>query len=366
MLLFAFISCGTKPTTKTVSLKDVFIENYMIGTAMSSKYLNFMNDQSREFVEHHFNTITPENELKWERVHPEKDTYNFEPADEVIKFGKENNMKIIGHVLVWHSQTSQWIYKNDESETADREYLLARMKDHIDSIAGRYKDDIFGWDVVNEAFNDDGSMRDTQYRQIIGDDYIEKAFIYASEAAPDCELYYNDYNMWKPGKVQSVVELAKKLQEKGIRIDGIGMQGHWGLTFPEDMREADTAIKAFSDLGLKVMISELDMRVLPMPSKNTGADVDRKVESNEDLDPYKNGFPKEKQNEQAKRYAEFFTLFNKYKDSITRVTFWGTHDAVSWTNNWPIPGRTEYPLLFDRELNPKPAFYSVINTLESN
>jgi endo-1,4-beta-xylanase len=239
------------------------------------------------------------------------------------------------------------------------------MKKHIFAVVGRYKGKIKGWDVVNEAIMENGELRDSPWRKIIGDDFMEKAFEWAHKADPDAELYYNDYNMFHKGKVERVVKLVKDMQAKGIKISGVGLQGHWGLDYPT-LDELKAALDAFSQLGVKIMITELDMDILPSPSKYTGAEISTNFELRKELNPYPDVLPDSMQTVEANRYAEFFNIFNDYKDKISRVTFWGVNDTYSWRNNWPVRGRSAYPLLFDKNFNPKPAFYEVIKTVKKD
>ena len=341
------------------SLKKVFEKDFYIGTALNLDQITGKDVASLALVEEQFNSITPENILKWEAVHPEPDKYNFEPADKFVAFGEKNKMFIIGHTLLWHHQTPAWVFQDDSGKPVDRETLLKRLHDHIFAVAGRYKGRINGWDVVNEAVEDDGSLRKTKWLEIIGPDYVQKAFEFAHDADPNAELYYNDFNMWKKGKVEGVVRLVGDLKSKGIRVDGIGMQGHWGMDYPP-IDEADSAIQAFSALGVNVMITEMDVNVLPNPWEWRGADISLNFELQKKFNPYPEALPDSVQQALAQRYTEFFALFVKHSDKISRVTFWGVHDGQSWHNNWPIRGRTAYPLLFDRKLQPKPAFEAVI------
>lgn len=345
-----------------VKLKEVFKDSYKIGTALNAYQILGKDQKSITLLREHFNSITPENILKWEKVHPSPGNYNFEIADSFVSIGEKYNMFVVGHTLVWHSQTPRWVFQDEAGNAVSRDTLLERMKNHIFTVAGRYKGKIQGWDVVNEAVNDDGTMRNSPWMKIIGDDYIEKAFRWANEADPDAELYYNDYNMWHEGKRDAVVRLIKDLQEKGVKIDGIGLQGHWGLNYPP-INELEAALKAYSQLGVKLMITELDMEMLPSPQTNTGAEISQNFELQEKLNPYPDALPDSMQIKQANRYAEFFKLFGKYKDNITRVTFWGIQDGQSWRNNWPVRGRTDYPLLFDRNYQPKPAVDAIIKAV---
>jgi len=359
ILIITFCSAGDKPSI----LKDVFKDKYYIGTALNLDQIMGKDPQSVKLAVEQFNSITPENILKWEKVHPEPGTYNFTPADSLIALGERNDMLIIGHTLVWQSQTPKWVFEDSNGNPAIRDTLLKRMKDHIYTVVGRYKGKVHGWDVVNEAFDEEGNMRKTRWMNIIGDDYIEKAFVWAHEADPDAELYYNDFNMWYKGKREAVVEMVNDFKARGIPIHGIGLQGHWGLDYPP-LDELKESIEAYAALGLNIMVTELEMDMLPAPGEYRGADVNLSYEAKKELDPWPDGLPDSMQVKIANRYAEFFTIFNEYSASITRITLWGVHDGQSWRNYWPINSRTAYPLLFDRNLQPKKAFYEVIKTVE--
>lgn len=362
ILFLGLFLANCQSQTEDVTLKDAFKNNYLIGSAVNMWQIAGKDTNSIKVLKKQFNSITPENCMKWEKIHPKPDEYNFEPADKFVEFGEANNMVIIGHTLIWHSQTPKWVFEHEDGTPLTRDELLARIKDHIFTVVGRYKGRVHGWDVVNEAINEDGTLRDSKWRKIIGDDFIEKAFQWAHEADPDAELYYNDYNMWYAGKRDRVVELVNEMKEKGIQINGIGMQGHWGLDYPP-MDEADAALSAYAVTGLNIMITELDMAVLPLPGDNTGAEISQNFELKKKLNPYPDGLPDSMQVVQTNRFVEYFRLFNKYKDNVTRVTLWGISDRFSWRNNWPVRGRTAYPLLFDRNFLPKPAVEAIIKTV---
>ena len=364
-VFFAVYVFGSGSIIGQPTLKETFKNYFYIGTAVNYFQIMGRDPKTIDIVKKQFNSITPENLLKWERVHPKPDKYNFEPADSFVAFGERNKMFIVGHCLIWHSQTPKWVFEDESGNTVTREVLLQRMKDHIFTVVGRYKGRINGWDVVNEAIDDDGELRKSKWYDIIGEDFIQKAFEYAHEADPSAELYYNDFNEWHPVKVKSIVKMVNNLKSKGVKIDGIGMQGHWGSDYPSK-EELETCLKEYSDTGLKIMITELDMDILPNPFNYTGADISKRFELNEETNPYKEGLPDSMQTFLAERYAEIFRSFIKFKDSISRVTFWGVSDLYSWKNNFPIRGRTNYPLLFDRNFNPKPAFDAVIKTVTGN
>ncbi len=307
-----------------------------------------------------FNSISPENVLKWESIQPRPgdDGYNFEPADRYVEFGETNGMYIVGHTLVWHSQTPKWVFlAADGTNYCDRETLLKRMHDHIQMVVGRYKGRIKCWDVVNEALQDNGQLRKSPWLKIVGDDYIAKAFQYAHEADPDAVLRYNDYSLENEPKRKGAIELIKKLQAGGIPVGAVGLQDHVKMDWPT-VEQEDATISDFARLGVKVMITELDVDLL---SRNRSADVaemQRQVVSNN----FTNGLPEAVQQALAKRYADLFSVFLKHRGDVTLVTFWGVTDGDSWLNR----GRMNYPLLFDRQWRPKPAFDAVIQAAQKN
>jgi len=265
---------------------------------------------------------------------------------------------------VWHNQTPRWVFEDDHGRPVDRETLLRRLREHISTVVGRYKGRINSWDVVNEALNQDGTMRQSPWLKIIGEDYLVQAFRFAHEADPAAELYYNDYDLELPAKRTGAVALMKRLQQNGVPIAGIGLQNHNRLQWPSIVDE-DVTIDAFAQLGLKVNITELDVDVLPRTT-GIGADYAVNIAPTPELNPYTAALPDSIQSQLANRYADLFRVYLKHRDVIDRVTFWGIADGDSWLNNWPIKGRTNYPLLFDRLGQPKPAFYSVIDTVNSH
>jgi endo-1,4-beta-xylanase len=353
------------------TLEDAFLGDFRVGAAVGTNQIEGREPAALELVARQFNSITPENLLKWALVHPQPDRYDFEPADRFVEFGERHGMFIVGHTLVWHNQTPAWAFAGVDGQPLDRETALARLKSHIDAVVGRYKGRIHGWDVVNEAIDDDGLLRTgpvgewprrgEPWHAAIGDDYIEHAFRYAHAADPAAELYYNDFNEWYPAKIEAISKLVVGLKAKGVRIDGIGLQGHWGMDYPE-LEEIDHMLSEYGKLGVKLAITELDVMVLPLPGQQTGAEIAPIARSNAASNPYPHELPADKQQALAERYAAIFKLFIKHRDKLDRVTFWGVHDGHSWRNNNPVPGRTEYPLLFSRQLQPKPAFDAVIET----
>ena len=361
VLIVLVTGCQTQPETESAepALKEVFKDKFMIGSALNRDQIAGKDSKSMDLVIKHFNTITPENVLKWEKIHPEPGVYDFEAADAFVEFGQKHNMYIVGHVLVWHNQTPDWVFEDENGNPISREALLKNLKDHIDTVVGRYKGRIHSWEVVNEAITEAGEFRKSKWFEIIGKEYIEKAFQWAHEADPDAELYYNDYNMWYTGRRTTLVELVNEMKSKNVPIHGIGLQAHWGLDYAP-LDKLEESIQIYATTGLKLMVTEMEINVLPNPDDFAGANITDSFELKAKFNPYPDVLPDSMQGMLAAQYRNFFKLFLKYKDNISRITFWGVHDGLSWTNNWPVPGRTNYPLLFDRKYEPKPAFYEII------
>ena len=352
-LILVFSGCNSvKESKKVNTLKDAFAGKFYIGAALNKTQILGTDTSSVSLIKKQFNAIVPENCMKSEEIQPVEGEFDFSLADKFVEFGEKNNLFITGHCLIWHSQAPKWFFVDAEGKDVSREVMIERMRTHISTVVGRYKGKIKGWDVVNECINDDGSWRNSKFYQIIGEDFVPLAFQFAHEADPDAELYYNDYSMANEGRRNGVINMVKSLQEKGIRIDGIGMQAHIGLDEPS-FEEFEKSLLAFSALGVNVMITELDLSVLPMPHMQTGADVSMNFEAKNELNPYTESLPDSVENAQYERYLAFFKLMNKHQDKITRVTTWGVHDGQSWKNNWPVRGRTDYPLLFDRNYRAK-------------
>ena len=345
------------------SLKQAFAGDFYIGAAINTAQITGQDARGDALLLQQFNSISPENVLKWEIVHPQPGHYDFTLADQYVAFGERHRMWIVGHNLVWHNQVPAWVFRDDQGKLLTRDALLARMKDHIDTVVGRYKGRIQSWDVVNEALNEDGSLRQSLWYKIIGPDYIAKAFEYAHAADPAAQLTYNDYNLENAAKRDGAVRLVKQLLAEGVPIRCVGIQDHDSLTWPTAEQE-DAAIRAFAALGVKVAISELDVDVLPAALSGPTADVSLNVASNAKLNPWPNGLPASVEQQLAQQYASLFRVYLKDKADISRVTFWGLTDADSWKNNWPVRGRTDYPLLFDRNGQPKPAYDAVLQVAE--
>ena len=339
-------------------LKDTFRSAFLVGAALAPRQFGEQDAASVGLVKREFNTISPENVLKWALVHPQPDRYDFAPSDAYVAFGERNGMFVVGHTLVWHSQVPAWVFQDAQGQPLSRDALLARMKEHIQTVVGRYKGRIKGWDVVNEALNEDGTLRETPWMKIIGPDYIAKAFEYAHEVDPAAELYYNDYNLDYASKRDGAVRLVRSLLDRGIPVRAIGSQEHLKLTTPS-AAAVDSSIRAFAALGVKVNVTELDIDLLPPATRNTGADVSMRAGPAPNLNPYAAGLPDSMQQALARRYEDLLRVYLSNQDAIDRITFWRVADGDSWLNGWPVPGRTSYPLLFDRQLKPKPAYERV-------
>ena len=354
---------GSRPATEAVpapaTLKAAFRGAFLVGAALNAAQFSGQDTAEAALVAAQFNTISPENALKWEAVHPRPGGYDFAAADRYVAFGERHGMFIVGHNLVWHNQVPRWVFEDADGNPVGRDTLIARMREHIFTVVGRYRGRIGGWDVVNEALNDDGSLRATPWERIIGDDYLTLAFRFAHEADPAAQLYYNDYSLAGAPKRLGVVALVRRLQAAGVPVAGVGMQNHDGLDYPA-LAALDSSIAAFAALGVKVMITELDVDVLPRAMRQTGADVGQRAAARPDLNPWPDALPDSMQQALARRYADLFGVFYRHRGEVARVTFWGVTDRDSWKNNWPVPGRTNYPLLFGRDGRPKPAFDAVL------
>lgn len=347
-----FAGCVEKEASQP-TLKDALKGKFYIGAALNESLISGQDTAGIRVLEQQFSSIVAENCMKSMHIHPEEGRYDFTLPDQFVALGEKNNMWIIGHTLMWHSQLSRWFCVDDKGNDVSPEVLKQRMKDHISTIVGRYKGRIQGWDVVNEAILDNGEMRNSKFYQILGEEFMDLAFQYAHEADPNAELYYNDYNEWHVGKRETIVKMIRRFKEKGIRIDGIGMQGHIGMDYPS-IEEYEETILTYANEGVKVMVTELDMSILPMPDPNVGAEISASFEYKNEINPYVNGVPAEKMQEWTNRFGEYFKLFLKHQDKISRVTMWGISDKDSWKNGFPVRGRTDYPLLFDRNYQPKP------------
>jgi endo-1,4-beta-xylanase len=360
MLLAFCINAQQTKAQSIPSLKETFKNDFLIGTAMDAQQIEEKDAAADKLIKQQFNAVTPENIMKAEIVEPKWNTFNFVLADKLVAYAAKNNIKVNAHNLIWHSQLPVFM-QHIQSADSVKQYL----EHHITTVAARYDGKVYSWDVVNEALNEDGTLRNSIFLQKLGPGYIVEAFRLAQKASPNSKLYYNDYNIEQPAKRAGAIALIKQIQAAGVRIDGVGIQGHWKAgNVP--LNDIEESIKAFAALGIEVMFTELDLSVLPNPWDHATADVGATAKGNAKMNPYTNGLPDSVEQMLTKSYADLFTLFVKYKANISRVTFWGVNDGQSWLNDWPIQGRKNYPLLFDRNFNPKPSFYSVIATAEKH
>ena len=370
--ILLFSCTGSTQLSKTQAddrvLKNVYKDAFLIGVAVNPAITSGRDSVSQNIVMKHFNSITVENVMKASLINPQPGVYNFSPADDYVAFGEKNKMFIIGHTLVWHNQCPAWFFTNAAGKPNTKEEQIERLRSHIEAVAGRYAGRVHAWDVVNEVIGEDGNYRPTTWVNAFGngDTLVKYAFMFAAKYAPKTELYYNDFNEWRPAKRDGIVRMVKMLQKEGIRIDGIGMQCHWGLNYPKT-KYIEDAIDAYAACGVKVMITELDVDVLPLTKEGQiiGQGMsDRQFqleEFKEFFDPYPKGLPDSMQTVLANRYAELFSIFYKRREKIDRVTLWGIHDGMSWKNDYPIPNRTNYPLLWDRQKKAKLALAAILN-----
>ena len=359
LLLMLFASCSAQ-----TNLKDATEDHFLFGVALNTRQAAEQNQVEAAIIKDHFSSIVAENCMKAAELQPEEGRWFFDDADRLVALGQKNKQAIIGHCLVWHSQLPRWFTVDENGNDVSPEVLKERMRTHIHTVMSRYKGKIHGYDVVNEAFNDNGTYRNSKFYQILGKDFIRLAFEYAAEADPEAQLYYNDYSMHLPKKCDAVVELVKELKAAGIRIDAVGMQGHMGMEGPS-VEEFETSINKLAEVGVKVMVTEWDISILPSPYHHTGANIADRFRYSEEMDPYRQGVPAEVQAEWDARVLEMFDLFLKHSDVIDRVTVWGLSDGMSWKNDFPMRGRCDYPLLFDRNNQAKPVIQKMIKLANS-
>lgn len=324
------------------ALKTMFAGDFKIGAAV-----NPLTIQSQEqLLAYHFNSITAENEMKFESLHPAEDLYSFGEADKLVAFARKHNMAMRGHTLLWHNQTTDWLFEGKNGSTVSKDTLLARLKAHIHTVVGRYRDDIYAWDVVNEVIADEGEelLRSSKWVEIAGTDFIAKAFEYAHEADPKALLFYNDYNESHPNKRDKIYTLIKSLLDQGVPIHGVGLQAHWNLYDPalDDIR---AAIEKYASLGLQLQLTELDVSMFRFEDKR----MDLIVPGADLLEL------------QAERYEALFRLLKEYREVISSVTFWGAADDYTWLDDFPVRGRKNWPFLFDEQHRPKPAYDRLTN-----
>lgn len=358
----AFAQKGNKAEVLP-SFQSTLGKHFLIGVAVDTRLPAGQDPAAEAIVKEQFNQVVAENCMKGEENHPEVNRFDFTDGDKLVDWAERNGKTVIGHCLVWHSQPPKWMFTDANGKTVSREVLIGRMYNHIMTVVTHYKGKIKGWDVVNEAFEDDGSYRKSPYYNIIGPEFIELAFQFAHEADPNVELYYNDYSTSKPGKREAICKLVRSLKSKGLRIDAVGMQSHNGYNYP-DYAEYEKSIEAFAAEGVKVMMTELDVNMLPNPEGFGGAEISQNFELQAKYNPYVKGLDKKAQKLFNQRYLDLFKIIERHKDVISRVTFWGVNDGHTWLNDWPIKGRTNYPTLIDRNNQLKPVVKDIEKLFE--
>lgn len=323
--------------TNTPSLREVYTDYFHLGVAVSIASWSAQTfDAHQHLVEKHFSSLTAENEMKPDAMQPRSGQFSFGVADRMVNFAAKNSLKVRGHTLVWHNQTPDWFFKDSagrlihektEISGEDRQLVKERLESHIEAVMTHYAGKVYAWDVVNEAISDGGGVHrpNSPWYRIFGDEFMEIAFRKAHEVDPNAKLFYNDYNIETGLKRDKTVTELKRLLDAGVPIHGVGIQGHWGVTYP-NIREIEQAVVEYAALGLEIHITEMDVEI-------QGSSEER----------------------QAERYREFFRLFKKHSDVITSVTLWGTTDDSSWKRN-------EKPLLFDKNQQPKPAYWAIVDT----
>jgi endo-1,4-beta-xylanase len=331
-------------------LREYFSKYFIMGVAVSPRSLK--TDEAGLILKN-FGGITAENAMKMGPLHPREDTYNWNDADSIMAFAERNQLKLRGHNLCWHNQAPRWFFTKANGDTVTKEELLLRLKEHITTVVNRYKGRIYAWDVVNEAISDkpEEFYRPSVFYRICGEDFIAKAFEYAHAADPDALLFYNDYNEINPVKREKIIRMIKDLKKKGVPIHGVGLQAHWAVNEPSE-EQLDKTLKEFTSLGLNVQITELDISVYP---KEHNARATKPEDTN-------TAFTAEREQQQIDAYKRCFTAFMKYRKKISSITFWNISDRYSWLDNFPVRNRKDYPLLFDKNLEPKKAFEAVVAT----
>ncbi len=319
-----------------VGLKDKYKDYFKIGAAVSTRTV----ETHAELLKAHFNSLTCENETKFVSIQAKEDSYNFKKADKIVQFARDNDMAMRGHTFTWHNQTPKWVF-----EDADKELVLSRLRKHMEIVGRRYEKDFYCWDVVNEAIEDktDLFLRVSPWTEIVGEDFMDYSFRLAKEILPETELFYNDYNETDPVKRDKIYEAVKGMLDRGVPVDGVGLQCHWNIHKPS-MDQIKRAIEKYADLGLKLHVTEMDISLFAHDDKSG---VDKPTEKMLEM--------------QAKVYGDAFALFRDYKGIIENVTLWGVADDVTWLSNFPVWNRKNWPLLFDDNHQPKEAFMRLMD-----
>ncbi len=345
------------------TLGEVTKGKFLFGVAVNSRQVIGISAIETELITREFSAIVGENCMKPQPIHPEENRFNWVDADKLVAFGEKNKQVVTGHCLIWHSQVGRWMFEDANGKDVSPEVLKERMHQHISAVVGRYKGRVKGWDVVNEAFEDNGTYRNSKYYQILGKNFIKYAFQFAREADPDAELYYNDYNVETPAKCDAIVALVKELRGEGCRIDAVGSQAHMHMNTPT-LDATEASLKKLKAAGVKVLITEWDISILPSPFE--GAEISTNFSYSAKMDPYRDAVPDSVQQKWNKRMLDMFGLFLKYSDVVDRVTIWGLTDNTTWLNNFPIRGRKDYPMLFDRNNQRKSVMDEMIKLAEKD
>ncbi len=330
--------------TPTDGLKDAYKDYFMVGVAVNNR--NVTDADQIALIKREFNSITAENAMKPQPTEPRKGEFNWEDADRIADFCRQNGIKLRGHTLMWHSQIGPWMYQDENGKLLPKEEFYANMKHHIQAIVNRYKDVVYCWDVVNEAVADSPvrpgapELRNSPMYQIAGEEFIYKAFEYAHEADPKALLFYNDYNDAEPAKSQRIYNLVKRMKDAGVPVDGIGMQGHYNIYGPS-MEDVDAAIELYSKVVKHIHVTELDIRV----NQDMGGGL-RFNQGQAQVADWERTL-------QQDQYVNLFKVLRKHKDVIDCVTFWNVSDRDSWL------GANNYPLLFDQNYRPKQSYLAV-------
>ncbi len=354
---------STDETDEPTTLKDKYADYFLIGGAVDRQAFGTHG----EVIESHFNSVTLENEMKWDTIEMVEGKFNFGPADTIVEDAVSRGIAVRGHTLVWHRQTPSWVFTDDEGNLASPELLLERMKLHINEVMGHYKGQVYAWDVVNEAFMEDGSYRtgdetnpssQSKWYGILGESYIAEAFRIAAEADPDAKLFYNDYYDHVKAKREGIYNMLKGLLDDGVPVHGVGMQCHLNIepsadpsnqAYYQTPEQIEEAVELYSSLGLEVQVTEMDVSIY-VPG----------VQYTEETFYTPETFTDEVETEQAERYRAFFDMFREHKEVITGVTLWGIADDNTWLSELSS-GRQDFPLLFDIDHRPKKAFDAVMD-----
>ena len=357
--------CAVALPLHAQSLAEAYRDYWYTGVSVNQWEVEGDQESHWDVITKNFNWVVAENCMKCEVIHPQEGVYDFTLADKFVDKAKAAGLKVQGHCLIWHSQCAPWFHFDKDGKLVSREELKKRMREHIYTIVSHFKGRIDAWDVCNECFEDDGSPRKSLFWQILGTAYIPLAFQYAHEADPNVQLFYNDYSMNKPTKVEGVANFFRPLIEQGLPVTAIGMQGHMIL---EDAKELlpqyDHSIKTIAALGVPTFFSELDLSVLPNPYGFSGANVSDRFTYTPEKDPFKDGLTKEKEAEINQYWVDFYKMLIPHKDNILRVNFWCLNDANSWRNDFPIQGRSDYATLYDRQNQPKGMIQEIINLVK--